>query len=287
MFRKLLVAGGLALILGGVLLARELVLASTTCVYDTGLLDQLNRAFEELSGVKVKVIAVGTGAALELARLGVVDLVLVHARPLEDRYLREGWVINRREVMFNDFVVVGPPEDPAGIKGLPEATEAFRRIAAANAPFLSRGDNSGTHLKELEIWRAAGIEPGGRWYLVSGQGMGETLVQASLMRAYTLTDRATFLALQTNLNLGIMVEGPVKGGDPALLNHYAIMAVNPARFPDRDYIWAMAYIGFITSPQGQRIIRECTAGGEPLFHPAGLQENPDFAEYVPQDWRGR
>jgi len=284
--KRFLVAGGILFALGMSLAAAELVLATTTSTYDTGLLDALNRAFAELFGVKVKVIAVGTGAALELAKRGVVDLVLVHARPLEDRYLAEGWLINRRDVMFNDFVVVGPPEDPAGVKGLTAATEAFRRIAAAKARFLSRGDNSGTHFREMEIWEAAGIEPGGKWYLISGKGMGENLIQASLMGAYTLTDRGTFIAMRKNLDLEIVVEGPVKGGDPLLMNPYGVMAVNPARFPDRNYVLAMAYIGFLTSPQGQRIIAEFTVEGEPLFYPTALKADPDFSEYVPRDWRG-
>lgn len=286
MLKRFLVAGGILFALGMSLAAAELVLATTTSTYDTGLLDALNRAFAELFGVKVKVIAVGTGAALELAKRGVVDLVLVHARPLEDRYLAEGWLINRRDVMFNDFVVVGPPEDPAGVKGLTAATEAFRRIAAAKARFLSRGDNSGTHFREMEIWEAAGIEPGGKWYLISGKGMGENLIQASLMGAYTLTDRGTFIAMRKNLDLEIVVEGPVKGGDPMLMNPYGVMAVNPARFPDRNYVLAMAYIGFLTSPQGQRIIAEFTVKGEPLFYPTALKADPDFSEYVPRDWRG-
>jgi len=284
--KRFLAAGGILFALGMSLAAAELVLATTTSTYDTGLLDALNRAFAELFGVKVKVIAVGTGAALELAKRGVVDLVLVHARPLEDRYLAEGWLINRRDVMFNDFVVVGPPEDPAGVKGLTAATEAFRRIAAAKARFLSRGDNSGTHFREMEIWEAAGIEPGGKWYLISGKGMGENLIQASLMGAYTLTDRGTFIAMRKNLDLEIVVEGPVKGGDPLLMNPYGVMAVNPARFPDRNYVLAMAYIGFLTSPQGQRIIAEFTVEGEPLFYPTALKADPDFSEYVPRDWRG-
>ena len=286
MLKRFLAAGGILFALGMSLAAAELVLATTTSTYDTGLLDALNRAFAELFGVKVKVIAVGTGAALELAKRGVVDLVLVHARPLEDRYLAEGWLINRRDVMFNDFVVVGPPEDPAGVKGLTAATEAFRRIAAAKARFLSRGDNSGTHFREMEIWEAAGIEPGGKWYLISGKGMGENLIQASLMGAYTLTDRGTFIAMRKNLDLEIVVEGPVKGGDPLLMNPYGVMAVNPARFPDRNYVLAMAYIGFLTSPQGQRIIAEFTVEGEPLFYPTALKADPDFSEYVPRDWRG-
>lgn len=283
MLKRFLVFGGVFLALGAPLAAAELVLATTTSTYDIGLLDVLNRAFEELFGVKVKVIAVGTGVALELAKRGVVDVVLAHARPLEDRYLREGWVVNRRDVMFNDFVVVGPPGDPAGVKGLRDAAAAFRRIAAAQAPFLSRGDESGTHFREREIWEAAGIEPMGPWYLISGKGQGDNLIQASLMGAYTLTDRGTFLAMRDRLRLVIVVEGPVKGGDPRLMNPYGIMAVNPAYYPDRNYILAMAYIGFITSPQGQHIIREFAVGGEPLFYPTALKREPNFSEYVPRD----
>lgn len=266
------------------LAAGELVIATTTSTYDTGLLDRLNRVFEELFPVRVKVIAVGTGAALELARRGVADLVLVHARHLEDEYLEAGWVVNRRDVMYNDFVVVGPTGDPAGIRGLRDAAEAFRRIAAVGALFLSRGDNSGTHVKELEIWGRAGISPKGRWYLISGKGQGENLVQASLMGAYTLTDRGTFLALQDNLALDILVEGPLKGGDPGLINPYGVMATNPAIHPDRNYIMAMAYIGFLTSPLGQRLIAEYEVGGEQLFHPSALKERADPSEYVPLGW---
>lgn len=282
-FRMIFLSVALVAAWGTTLSAGELVLATTTSTYDTGLLDVLNRTFTELFGFRVKVIAVGTGAALELAKRGVVDVVLVHARPLEDRYLREGWVINRRDVMFNDFVVVGPPDDPAGVKGLRDTAEAFRRIAAAGARFLSRGDNSGTHFKEREIWKAAGIEPEGVWYLISGKGQGDNLVQASLMGAYALTDRGTFLAMREKLRLEIVVEGPVKGGDQRLINPYGIMAVNPARYPDRNYILGMAYIGFITSPQGQRLIREFTVGDKPVFYPMALKQEPDFSEYVPED----
>ena len=263
----------------------ELVMSTGTSVYDTGLIDQLNAAFGERFGVRVKVIAVGTGAALRLAREGNVDLVLVHAREAEDEFLWGGWGINRRDVMYNDFVLVGPPDDPAGIAGLESAAEALRRLAAAQARFLSRGDESGTHRRELALWEAAGVTPSGPWYMESGKGMGDTLVQASLMGAYTLTDRGTFIALRDRLELQVLVEGPLNGGDPLLMNPYGVIAVNPAVYPDRNYVLAMAYIGFLTSPEGQRIIDEFQVNGERLFVPMALSREPRFEQYVPQDWR--
>ena len=263
----------------------ELVMSTGTSVYDTGLIDQLNAAFGERFGVRVKVIAVGTGAALRLAQEGNVDLVLVHAREAEDEFLWGGWGINRRDVMYNDFVLVGPPDDPAGIAGLESAAEALRRLAAAQARFLSRGDESGTHRRELALWEAAGVTPSGPWYMESGKGMGDTLVQASLMGAYTLTDRGTFIALRDRLELQVLVEGPLNGGDPLLMNPYGVIAVNPAVYPDRNYVLAMAYIGFLTSPEGQRIIDEFRVNGERLFVPMALSREPRFEQYVPQDWR--
>jgi len=250
----------------------ELVLATTTSVYDTGLLDELNRAFEEWMGmgVRVKVIAVGTGAALRYGREGLADVVLVHSRRAEDRFLEEGWGIDRRDVMINDFVIVGPPEDLAKVAGLGSAAEAFAKIAATRATFLSRGDGSGTELKEREIWEQAGIIPRGEWYLAIGKGMGDTLIQADRMRAYTLSDRGTFIALRDKLDLRVLVEGPLKGGDPLLANPYGIIAVNPGRHPRVNYELAMAYIEFLTSPQGQKIIADFKVDGEQLFYPAAL-----------------
>jgi len=263
----------------------ELVISTTTSVYDTGLLDRLNAAFGERFGVMVKVIAVGTGAALRLAREGNVDLVLVHARAAEDEFLRGGWGINRRDVMYNDFVLVGPPDDPAGVGGLKSVAEAFRRIAESRARFLSRGDDSGTHKRELSLWEVAGVTPDAPWYMESGKGQGDNLVQASLMRAYTLTDRGTFISLQERLELLVLVEGPLNGGDPLLMNPYGVIAVNPAVYPNRNYIMAMAYIGFLTSPEGQHIIEEFRVNGERLFVPMALSREPRFEQYVPQDWR--
>lgn len=263
----------------------ELVISTTTSVYDTGLLDRLNAAFGERFGVMVKVIAVGTGAALRLAREGNVDLVLVHARAAEDEFLRGGWGINRRDVMYNDFVLVGPPDDPAGVGGLKSVAEAFRRIAESRARFLSRGDDSGTHKRELSLWEVAGVTPDAPWYMESGKGQGDNLVQASLMGAYTLTDRGTFISLQERLELLVLVEGPLNGGDPLLMNPYGVIAVNPAVYPNRNYIMAMAYIGFLTSPEGQHIIEEFRVNGERLFVPMALSREPRFEQYVPQDWR--
>ena len=265
-------------------LLRELVLATTTSTYDSGLLDELNRAFEERMGVRVKVLAVGTGAALRYGREGMADVVLVHARRAEDRFLEEGWGINRRDVMMNDFVIIGPREDPAGIAGLRSAAEAFTKIAEAHAPFLSRGDGSGTELKEREIWERAGIAPGGEWYLTVGKGMGDTIIQADRMGAYTLSDRGTFIALRDKIDLTVLVEGPLKGDDPLLANPYGIIAVNPGRHPQVNYELAMAYIGFLTSPQGQEIIADFKKDGEQLFYPVALSEEPNFAQYLPQGW---
>jgi len=265
--------------------AEELLLATTTSVYDTGLIDRLNAAFGDKFEVRVKVIAVGTGAALRLAREGNVDLVLVHAREAADEFLWGGWGINRREVMYNDFILVGPPDDPAGVAGLTSVVEAFRCIAETGARFLSRGDDSGTNKRELSLWEAAGVPPSGPWYMESGKGQGDNLVQASLMGAYTLTDRGAFLSMRDRLQLRVVVEGPLKGGDPLLMNPYGVIAVNPAVYPDRNYVMAMAYIGFLTSPEGQRLIDEFRVDGERLFVPMALSREPRFEQYVPQDWR--
>ncbi|MFQ6090279.1 MAG: substrate-binding domain-containing protein, partial [Candidatus Bipolaricaulia bacterium] len=195
-----------------------LVLATTTSTYDSGLLERLNPVFEARFNVRVKVIAVGTGAALRHGRDGDADVIIVHARAAEDEFLKGGWGINRRDLMFNDFVIIGPKDDPAGIRDSASAVEAFRRIAGSESLFISRGDNSGTNMKEQEIWELAGISPGGEWYLAVGTGMGDTIVQADQMGAYTLSDRGTFIALRDRISLIILVEGPVKGGDPLLIN---------------------------------------------------------------------
>jgi tungstate transport system substrate-binding protein len=271
---------------GPAVAGEELTLTTTTSTYDTGLLAELNASFEEMYGVTVDAVAQGTGAALETARNGDADVVMVHARSLEDEFLREGYGVNRRDLMFNDFGVVGPESDPAGIDGTGSATDAFRAIADSGAPFVSRGDNSGTHTKELAIWEAAGVEPGGDWYRETGQGMGEVLNIADQQDGYTLSDRGTFLSQRSEIDLGIRVQGPIEGGPELLANPYGIIAVNPAVHDNVNYDLAMAYIGYVTSPDAQDRIASYEANGEQLFFPRALSEDPDFQQYVPEGWSG-
>jgi tungstate transport system substrate-binding protein len=262
----------------------ELVLATTTSTYDTGLLDALHPTFEESTGITIKTIPKGTGASLRTARDGDADVILVHARNAEDEFMQDGFGANRRDVMFNDFVVVGPEDDPAGIAGVESATEAFTTIAESEATFVSRGDDSGTNKKELIIWDEAGVEPSGQWYRQIGKGMGDTLVQASQSGAYTLADRGTYLSMQNEIELVIHVQGPLKGGPVILKNPYGVMAVNPAKYDDVNYQAAMAYIGFLTSPEGQTMIENYTANGSQLFFPNAISEEPNFGQYVPQGY---
>lgn len=269
---------------GAAVVDETLTLATTTSTYDTGLLDELDAAFEDRFGVRVDPVAQGTGAALRTGRNGDADAVLVHARSLEDEFMRDGHGINRRDLMRNDFVVVGPDADPAGIDDLSSVTESFRAIADAEATFISRGDGSGTHAKELAIWEAAGVNPGGEWYREAGAGMGEVLTQTNQTPAYTLSDRGTYLALRSQLDVSIRLQGPLEGGPELLANPYGIVAVNPARHENVKYGLAMAYIGFVTSREGQRIIENYTVDGETLFLPGAISEDPDFEQYVPQNW---
>ncbi len=261
-----------------------LTLTTTTSTYDTGLLDELNAPFQTRYGVTVDAVALGTGAALETARNGDADVVLVHARSQEDEFMQAGYGVNRRDVMFNDFVIVGPPGDPAGVEGLMSALDAFEAIAESNAAFISRGDNSGTHTKEQALWQAAGRAPRGEWYRETGQGMGEVLNIASEQAAYTLSDRGTYLSQRDSIDLVMHVEGPIGGGPDALVNPYGILAVNPAIHDHVNYQLAIAYIGFMTSPQAQTRIREYEVNGEQLFFPDALADDPDFDQYVPEDW---
>ncbi|MCI0371450.1 MAG: substrate-binding domain-containing protein [candidate division NC10 bacterium] len=243
---------------------RTVLLATTTSTQDSGLLDVLVPLFEKKTGYTVKAIAVGTGQSLALGARGEADVVLAHAPELERRYVAEGNLTNRRPVMHNDFILVGPPADPAGIRGATGAAEAFRRIAGRQARFVSRGDNSGTHNKEQTLWKAAAVGPKGRWYLESGQGMGVTLIIASEKGAYTLTDRGTYLAFQQRLRLAILLEG-----DAPLLNPYHVMEVNPARHPKVNAAGGKALADFLVSAEAQEVIR--TFGveryGQPLFFP--------------------
>ena len=261
-----------------------LTLTTTTSTYDTGLLDAIHPDFEEMYGVTVDAVAQGTGAALETARNGDSDIVMVHARGLEDEFMRNGYGINRRDLMFNDFVIVGPEDDPAGIQGMGSATEALTAIADAEAAFVSRGDNSGTHTKELNLWEAAGTEPGGDWYQEIGAGMGEALNNANQQGAYTLSDRGTFISQRSEIDLVILVKGPIEDGPEILANPYGVMAVNPGVHGNANYDLAMAYIGWITSPGAQEAIADYQMNGEQLFFPEAVSENPDFQQYVPQGW---
>lgn len=265
--------------------AGELTVAVTTSTYDTGLHETLHAAFEATSQVTVRTVPAGTGEALAAGKRGDVDVVMAHARSLEDEFLQSGHGLNRREFAVGDFVVAGPPGDPADIASVDDAQTAFERIANAEATFLSRGDNSGTHVKERDLWAQAGIEPAGQWYREAGQGMGTTLVQASQLSAYLLTVRGTFIDVQTANRLERFVDGPVTDGDPALDNPYGVIAVNPARHEDVAYGLAMYYIGFLTGPRGQELIAEYTIDEMPLFYPSGLAEEPAFDQYVPQDWQ--
>ena len=241
-------------------------LATTTSTENSGLLEYLLPAFERATGYHVHVIAVGTGKALRMGRDGDVDVVLVHAPAAEAEFVAAGHGLRRHPVMHNDFLIVGPRDDPAHVRGLTDAAEALRRIAAARAPFVSRGDDSGTHKKERALWRAAGVQPKGRWYREAGQGMGRVLQMASELDAYTLTDRGTWLALRDGLALQ-----PLVAGDERLYNPYGIIAVNPARHPGVNLAGARALIHWLTGQDGQRRIAAYRLHGEPLFHPDALR----------------
>ena len=237
-------------------------LATTTSTDNSGLLKQMLPPFENSSGCRVDVIAVGTGKALRMGQDGDVDVVLVHARKAELKFVEAGFGVGRREIMYNDFVILGPTEDPAGIAGLRDAPKAFQRIADKQAPFISRGDDSGTHKKEREVWQLAGTTPKGRWYREVGQGMGKVLQIAGEQDAYTLSDRGTWLAFRKNSRLKLLATGARH-----LLNTYGIIAVNPARFPDLNYVGATKLMDWFSSTDGQTIIANFTIDGEPLFNP--------------------
>ncbi len=258
--------------------------ASTTSTQNSGLFDFILPLFEAKTGIKVDVVAVGTGAAIEIGKRGDADAVFVHAKELELKAVSEGYFTDRHDVMYNDFVIVGPKEDPAGLKEAKSAGEAFGKIAGdrfragpgpvaggrspniagARSPFVSRGDNSGTHTKELSLWKKAGIDPKGEeWYLEVGQGMEKTLRIADEKRAYTLTDRATWLASKGRLALAVLFEG-----DPVLFNQYGVMAVNPKVHGHVKYKEAMEFINYLISEEGQQAISSFKdANGNQLFYP--------------------
>ena len=240
---------------------RTLVLSTTTSTKDSGLLDNvILPAFEKKTGYKVKVLSQGTGQALKTGELGDCDVVLAHSRAAEDKFVADGFGVNRKDVMYNDYVIVGPDSDPSKIKGV-AAVDALKKIAQAKkGEFISRGDDSGTHKKELELWGKAGIKPEGKWYLAIGKGMGDTLVITNEKQGYTLADRGTYADMKDKLKLAVLVEG-----DPLLLNPYGVIAVNPARHPKVNHKGALEFIGFITSKEGKDLINNYKVNGQQLF----------------------
>jgi tungstate transport system substrate-binding protein len=254
----------------------KMILATTTSTEDSGLLGVILPDFSEKFNVDVDVIAVGTGQALTLGQDGNADVLLVHARAREDEFMAAEHGVRREDVMYNDFVIIGPESDPAGIMGMTDAVEAMRRIAETESPFISRGDESGTHTKELSVWGAAGIEPSGAWYISAGQGMGEVITMANEQEAYTLSDRATYLARSlAGLDLVVVTEG-----DPVLFNPYGIIAVNPNKNPNIQLELANQFIDWIISVPTQEMIAEygVVEFGESLFIPSSelwLEAHPE------------
>lgn len=255
---------------------KTVILATTTSTQDSGLLDVLIPIFEKKTGYFVKTIAVGSGQAMAMGQKGEADVLLVHSPAAEKKFVAEGLGINRRLIMHNDYVIVGPPDDQAKTKGLKLALEAFKKIASAKALFLSRADKSGTHSKEMDIWKAAGINPEGeKWYQQTGLGMGQTLSVTAEKKGYTLADRGTYLALKKNLGLDILVEG-----DAVLLNIYHVIEVNPAKWPKVNVPGGKAFAEFMVSKETQGIIK--TFGvekfGSPLFFPDAGKKEEDLGK---------
>ena len=254
---------------------RFITLGSTTSTRDSGLLDHLDPLFEADTGISVRVIAAGTGRALEMGRRGDVDVLLVHHRPSEDAFVAAGDAPYRRDVMYIDFVIVGPPDDPAGVRSVTTAAAALEAIADTDALFLSRGDDSGTHKAELALWAAAGRSAGerGDGYRESGSGMGATLNTASELGAYTLTDRGTWLSFRNRGHLELLLEG-----DPPLRNPYGVLPISPTKHPHVKFADAEAYVDWLVSPTGQAAIAAFRVGGEPLFFANAAQAKPAAAD---------
>ncbi|HTN64968.1 MAG TPA: substrate-binding domain-containing protein [Burkholderiaceae bacterium] len=245
-------------------LAQQVIkLSTTTSTENSGLLTYLLPMFEAKTNSRVHVISVGTGKALELAKNGDVDVTLVHARTLEDKFMAAGYGVNRRDVMYNDFIIAGPSADPAGIKGGKDVLQAMKKIVDSGAKFISRGDNSGTDVMEKAYWKQIGAQPQGRAYVSAGLGMGEVLNMAAELQAYTLTDRATYSSYRAKTGLVIAVEG-----DPRMFNPYGIIAVNPERYKDINYKGAMQLVEWITSDEGQKAIAGFKVDGQQLFFPS-------------------
>jgi tungstate transport system substrate-binding protein len=272
-----------------------LTLATTTSTENSGLLAHIHPGFEEKTGIRVKVVAKGTGASLQLARDGNADVILVHAREHEDKFVAEGYGVMRRDVMYNDFVIIGVKSDPAGVQGMKNPAEALRKIASRQQVFISRGDGSGTHIREQTLWRNANlsletetvtvvakgkkksfvsVRPNGDWYLSIGQGMGKAIMVATEKRAYTLADRGTYysfaLSEPAKTDLAILCEG-----HESLHNPYGVIAANPKRYPHVNFAGAQEYIHWITSPQTQRAIGQYKFQGKTLFHPAATKPQAD------------
>jgi tungstate transport system substrate-binding protein len=242
--------------------AEFITVASTTSTEQSGLFGHILPMFEEETGIEVRVVAQGTGQALETGRRGDADVVFVHAREQEEQFVAEGYGVERFDVMYNDFVIVGPSDDPAGVGEAASATEAMSAIAEAEAPFASRGDDSGTHTAERNLWEAAGTEPSGAWYRETGSGMGPTLNTAAQMNAYTLTDRGTWLSFENRAELEIVHEG-----DEVLFNPYGVILVSPEMHPHVKTEAGQAFIDWLISPEGQEAIASFEIGGEQLFFP--------------------
>ena len=250
---------------------KNVILSTTTSTQDSGLLDVLVPLFEKQTGYSVKTVSVGTGQALALAAKGDADVALVHAPSLEKQYVAESKLLNRRLVMYNDFVIIGPKDDPAKVRSTKSAVEALKRIEQAKSNFVSRGDNSGTHVLEKSLWKSAGVEPKGAWYIEAGQGMGATLGIANERNAYTITDRGTYLAFAKKVTLPILIEG-----DKALLNIYSVMEVNPANGPRINSVGGKAFADFMVAPDTQKVIGNFGVEkfGQALFVPvAGKNED--------------
>jgi tungstate transport system substrate-binding protein len=242
--------------------AKDLRMATTTSTDNSGLLHYLLPLYEAKCGCKVRYVAVGTGAAIKLGENGDADVLMVHARAAEDKFVAEGYGVNRRDLMYNDFVIVGPHADPAGIRGMKDPLAALKTIKDKGATFVSRGDDSGTNKKELGFWKKLGVDPKGPNYLAIGQGMGQTLTVTAEKQGYTLTDRATYATYKDRTGLEIMVEGAKE-----LLNPYGVIAVNPKKYPGVNYDGAMQFIEWLTSDEGQNAIAQYKPKGQQLFFP--------------------
>jgi tungstate transport system substrate-binding protein len=264
-FRRMLLCLAITLAAPGVFAQNFITVASTTSTEQSGLFKHLLPVFEKKTGVQVRVVALGTGQALDMARRGDADVVFVHDPAAEEKFVAEGFGLRRQEVMYNDFVLVGPKSDPAKILGSRDIVEAYKRIAAAGAPFASRGDKSGTHAAELRLWKTAAVDPQtgkGGWYRETGSGMGPTLNTASAMSAYVFTDRGTWLSFKNRGELVIAVEG-----DQRLFNQYGVMLVNPAKHPHVKREQGQAFVDWLVSPEGQGTIASYKIGSDQLFFP--------------------